>query len=73
LIGLFAISLIGSSVLTEEVFARPGLGKLMIGATRQRDYTLLQAVMVVYAIIIVVINILVDLIYGWVDPRVRRS
>ncbi len=73
LVGLFAISLIGSSVLTEEVFARPGLGKLMIGAVRQRDYTLLQAVMVVYAIIIVVINIVVDLIYGWVDPRVRRS
>jgi ABC-type dipeptide/oligopeptide/nickel transport system permease component len=73
LVGLFAIGLIGSSVLTEEVFARPGLGKLMIGATRQRDYTLLQAVMVVYAIIIVIINILVDLIYTMVDPRVRRS
>lgn len=73
LIGLFAIGLIGSSVLTEEVFARPGLGKLMIGATRQRDYTMLQAVMVVYAIIIVVINILVDLVYTMVDPRVRKS
>lgn len=73
LVGLFAIGLIGSSVLTEEVFARPGLGKLMIGATRQRDYTMLQAVMVVYAIIIVVINIVVDLVYTLVDPRVRRS
>jgi ABC-type dipeptide/oligopeptide/nickel transport system permease component len=73
LVGLFAIGLIGSSVLTEEVFARQGLGKLMIGATRQRDYTLLQAIMVVYAIIIVIINILVDLIYTMVDPRVRRS
>jgi len=73
LVGLFAIGLIGSSVLTEEVFARPGLGKLMIGATRQRDYTMLQAVMVVYAIIIVVINIVVDLVYTMVDPRVRKS
>lgn len=73
LVGLFAIGLIGASVLTEEVFARPGLGKLMIGATRQRDYTLLQAIMVVYAIIIVIINIVVDLIYTLVDPRVRRS
>lgn len=72
LIGLFTISLIGSSVLTEEVFARPGLGKLMIGATKQRDYTLLQAIMVVYALIIVFINIVVDLIYTMVDPRVRR-
>jgi ABC-type dipeptide/oligopeptide/nickel transport system permease component len=72
LIGLFTISLIGSSVLTEEVFARPGLGKLMIGATKQRDYTMLQAIMVIYALIIVIINIVVDLIYTMVDPRVRR-
>lgn len=72
LIGLFTISLIGSSVLTEEVFARPGLGKLMIGATKQRDYTLLQAIMVIYALVIVLINIVVDIIYTMVDPRVRR-
>lgn len=73
MVGLFAISLIGSSVLTEEVFARPGLGKLMIGATKQRDYTLLQAIMVVYAFFIVAINIIVDIIYTMVDPRVRRN
>ncbi len=73
LVGLFTIGLIGSSVLTEEVFARPGLGKLMIGATRQRDYTLLQAIMVVYSLIIVFINIVVDIIYTMVDPRVRRQ
>lgn len=71
LVGIFVISLIGASVLTEEVFARPGLGKLMIGASRQRDYTLLQAIMVLYALIIVIINIVVDLIYTVVDPRVR--
>jgi peptide/nickel transport system permease protein len=72
LIGLFTIGLIGSSVLTEEVFARPGLGKLMIGATKQRDYTLLQAIMVIYAFIIVIVNIMVDIVYTMVDPRVRR-
>lgn len=71
LVGIFVIGLIGSSVLTEEVFARPGLGKLMIGATKQRDYTLLQAIMVLYALIIIVINIIVDIIYTVVDPRVR--
>ncbi len=73
LVGLFTIGLIGSSVLTEEVFARPGLGSLMVGATGQRDYTLLQAIMVVYALIIVFINIVVDLIYTMVDPRVRNA
>lgn len=71
LVGIFAISLIGSSVLVEEVFARPGLGKLMVGATKQKDYTTLQSIMVVYALIIVVINLIVDIIYTYVDPRVR--
>jgi ABC-type dipeptide/oligopeptide/nickel transport system permease component len=71
LVGIFAISLIGSSVLVEEVFARPGLGKLMVGATKQRDYTTLHSIMVVYALIIVVINLVTDIIYTYVDPRVR--
>ena len=71
LVGIFTISLIGSSVLVEEVFARPGLGKLMIGATKQKDYTTLQSIMVVYALIIVVINLVTDIIYTYVDPRVR--
>jgi ABC-type dipeptide/oligopeptide/nickel transport system permease component len=73
LVGIFAISLIGSSVLVEEVFARPGLGKLMVGATKQKDYTTLQSIMVVYAFIIVVINLITDIIYTFVDPRVRYS
>ncbi len=73
LVGIFAISLIGSSVLVEEVFARPGLGKLMVGATKQKDYTTLQSIMVIYALIIVVINPITDLIYTAVDPRVRYS
>jgi ABC-type dipeptide/oligopeptide/nickel transport system permease component len=73
LVGIFAISLIGSSVLVEEVFARPGLGKLMVGATKQKDYTTLQSIMVVYALIIVIINLITDLIYTYVDPRVRYS
>jgi ABC-type dipeptide/oligopeptide/nickel transport system permease component len=72
LTGIFTISLIGSSVLTEEVFARPGLGKLMVGATKTRDYNLLQAIMVIYALIIIIVNIIVDIIYTWVDPRMRR-
>ena len=73
LVGIFAISLIGSSVLVEEVFARPGLGKLMVGATKQKDYTTLQSIMVVYALIIVAINLVTDLVYTAVDPRVRYA
>jgi ABC-type dipeptide/oligopeptide/nickel transport system permease component len=71
LVGIFTISLIGNSVLVETVFARPGLGKLMVGAADQRDYTMLQAVMIIYAVIIIVINIVVDLVYTFVDPRIR--
>ncbi|GIV77222.1 ABC transporter permease [Litorilinea aerophila] len=71
IVGIFAVSLIGSSVMTEIVFSRPGLGKLMVDAVKQRDYTTLQSVMVVYAFLIVIINLVVDLLYGLVDPRVR--
>ncbi len=70
--GIWAVSLIGDSVTVEVVFARPGLGKMMVGAILQRDYTALQSIMVVYTGFVVVINLVIDLIYGWVDPRVRH-
>jgi ABC-type dipeptide/oligopeptide/nickel transport system permease component len=71
IIGILTVGLIGSSVMTEIVFSRPGLGKMMVGAMKQRDYTTLQSVMVIYALIIVIINVVVDVLYGVVDPRVR--
>jgi ABC-type dipeptide/oligopeptide/nickel transport system permease component len=70
--GLWAVSLIGDAVTVEVVFARPGLGKLMVGAILQRDYTALQSVMVVYTAFVVGINLATDLVYGWVDPRIGR-
>lgn len=70
--GIWAVSLIGDSVTVEVVFARPGLGKMMVGAILQRDYTALQSVMVVYTGFVVAINLMIDLIYGWVDPRIRH-
>lgn len=70
--GIWAVSLIGDSVTVELVFARPGLGKMMVGAILQRDYTALQSIMVVYTGFVVIINLLIDLIYGWVDPRIRH-
>lgn len=73
IVGLFVIGLIGGSVLTEQVFGRPGLGSRLVGATQQFDYNMVQAIMVVYAFIIVIVNIIVDIIYTFVDPRVRHS
>jgi peptide/nickel transport system permease protein len=70
-VGLYLGILIGNSVLTEIVFNRPGLGKLIVGALGQRDYTMLQGMMVIYTFIVVVVNLLTDLVYGLVDPRVQ--
>jgi ABC-type dipeptide/oligopeptide/nickel transport system permease component len=71
LIGIYAIVLIGGSVMVEIVFSRPGLGKMMIGALKQRDYTTLQAVMITFTSFVVLINLITDLTYGFIDPRVR--
>lgn len=71
LAGLWSIGLIGDSVTTEIVFARPGLGSMMVGTMLQRDYTSLQSVMVVYTAFVVLINLLTDVAYGFVDPRIR--
>ncbi|KRC70946.1 Glutathione transport system permease protein GsiC [compost metagenome] len=70
-VGLYFGTLIGNSVLTEIVFNRPGLGKLILGALNSRDYTLLQGLMVVFASCVIVVNLLTDLAYGLVDPRVK--
>jgi len=72
-IGLYFGVQIGNSVLTEIVFNRPGLGKLIVGALNQRDYTLLQGMIVIYAFIVVIINLVTDLTYGLIDPRVKYS
>ncbi len=70
-VGLYVGILIGNSVLTEIVFNRPGLGKIIVGALNQRDYTMLQGLMVIYCFLIVVVNIVTDLLYGVLDPRVQ--
>ena len=70
-VGLYLGILIGNSVLTEIVFNRPGLGKLIVGALNQRDYTMLQGMMVIYTFIVVAVNLLTDLTYGLIDPRVK--
>lgn len=72
-VGLYLGILIGNSVLTEIVFSRPGLGKLIVGAINQRDYTLLQGLLVFYTFIVVVVNLATDLTYGLIDPRVRQG
>jgi ABC-type dipeptide/oligopeptide/nickel transport system permease component len=71
-VGLYVGILIGNSVLTEIVFNRPGLGKIIVGALNQRDYSMLQGLMVIYCFLIVVVNLITDLTYGLIDPRVKH-
>ncbi len=73
IVGLYLGVLVGNSVLTEIVFNRPGLGKLILAALDERDYNLLQGLMVIYAFIIVLVNLVTDLTYGMVDPRIRKQ
>jgi ABC-type dipeptide/oligopeptide/nickel transport system permease component len=70
-VGLYFGTLIGNSVLTEIIFNRPGLGKLIIGALNARDYTLLQGLMIIFAICVILVNTLTDLAYALVDPRIK--
>ena len=70
-IGLGIALLIGGAVVTESVFSIPGLGRLTVDAILQRDYSVLQAVVLLFSFIFVLVNLAVDLVYILVDPRVR--
>ncbi|GAC1315899.1 MAG: ABC transporter permease [Chloroflexota bacterium] len=63
--------LLGGSIVVETVFSWPGLGSLMIDSIRIRDYTMVQAVALLFAVTFLTINVLVDVLYAYVDPRVR--
>lgn len=63
--------LIGNTVVIEQVFSLPGIGQLMIQAIFNRDFTVVQGVTIVFAVMVVVINLVVDLTYARLDPRVR--
>ena len=69
--GIILSLLIGGSVVIEQVFALPGVGRLIVQAILTRDYPLVQGTMLALAFLFVGINLFVDIIYTWVDPRVR--
>ena len=63
--------LLGGTVIVEFIFLQPGVGSLMLDAVLLRDYTLIQGAVLFFAVVIVVTNLLVDLSYAWLDPRIR--
>lgn len=72
-IGFMVGGLIGGAVVTETVFAWPGIGRLLITSVGLRDFAVVQVVVLMIALTMVVSNLFVDLLYGWLDPRIRRA
>jgi oligopeptide transport system permease protein len=71
LVGPLAISSITAALVTETVFSLPGLGKLIVNGAANRDYTLVLGLVVLITILTVTLNLLVDLAYAWLDPKIR--
>jgi peptide/nickel transport system permease protein len=63
--------LLAGTVIIETIFRVPGMGKLLIDSIIHRDYTMTQAIVMVVAIMVLFLNLIVDLLYGWLDPRIR--
>lgn len=72
-IGLQFGALLGGAIMAETIFSIPGLGRLMIDAIKQRDYPVVQGVVLFVAITFSLVNLLIDIIYGFVDPKIRAK
>ena len=70
-LGPAAAGLLTGAVVIETVFALPGLGRYFVQGALNRDYPLIMAVILLYAALIIVFNLIADLLYGWLDPRSR--
>ena len=64
---------IGGAVIVEEIFQLPGMGRLLVDAVGRRDYPLVSGINVVFAAVVVLVNLLTDVTYSWLDPRVRHE
>jgi len=71
IIGLQVPVLLGGSVIMEQIFVLPGMGRLMLDALSARDYPIVSGVNLVMATFILLVNLVVDVSYGWLDPRIR--
>lgn len=68
--GMWVAGLVGGAAVTESVFAWPGMGRLIVEAVSRRDYATVQSVVLVVTATVVIVNLLVDITYGWLDPRI---
>ena len=72
-LGLEFSIIVGGSVIVETVFAIPGIGYMMVSSIFNQDYTVVQACTLIFAVMIVLANLLVDISYGWADPRIKYN
>jgi oligopeptide transport system permease protein len=72
-LGPATAALLTGSLVVEQVFGLPGVGRYFVQGAINRDYTLVMGMVVFYAVLIVLLNLLVDLVYGWLDPRIRHE
>lgn len=72
-IGLMAGTLVTGAVLTETIFSWPGLGRWIVDSVLQRDYPVIQSGVLLIAVLVIGVNLIVDLTYAWVNPRLRRQ
>jgi peptide/nickel transport system permease protein len=65
--------LLGGTIIIEKIFLVPGMGTLLLEAITARDYTLIQAIVLLYTLVVLTANLVVDLVYSWLDPRIRYA
>lgn len=71
LLGLMVADIMAGSIVVEQVFNLPGLGRLLVASIGNRDFPVVQAIIIYIAAIVVIVNFLVDILYRWIDPRIR--
>jgi len=72
-VGLTFVSLLSGTVIAETVFALPGLGGLAVQATSRHDLPVIQGLVLYFTVIVIIVNLIVDIIYAWLNPRIRLS
>lgn len=65
--------MVGGSLLTEQVFSYPGVGQMLLQAVTSNDYALMQGIFLIITVTVLVVNFIIDLLYGIIDPRTRQQ
>jgi peptide/nickel transport system permease protein len=73
IVGFMVGSLIAGAIIVETIFSWPGMGRLLIVSVTNRDLAVVQCILLLVAAVMVVSNLIVDVLYGWLDPRLRNT